>query len=208
MKTTTPPKTELDQDTAERVLKTDLSNILSKAKSGKPLSKHERTLIAKQAHPDGKTGSRQFDSMGACASALNISLGTVKKAKRSGCPAFRHGRVSESALIRWLSEHRQELGANSPLDLDSAKLADMLERIRQRKMSNDKAAGLLVDKLAVQRDAAQAMSLVFEELDRIFKHELPPSVKGLGEVEIQAICAREIERLRATLKERFEHIAD
>ena len=47
-----------------------------------------------------------FDSQSAAAATLDVSVYTIRAAKRAGCPAFRSGRVYREELLRWLDDNR------------------------------------------------------------------------------------------------------
>jgi hypothetical protein len=124
-------------------------------------------------------GKRIFDSMAQAATCLGVAMATLQRAKKSGCEAFRNGRIVESELVQWLRDHRQELGATSPMDMDSAKLAEMLERVRQRRRLNDVADGLLVKKSKVVEEFQKVATPVKAMLRQKLEIEYPPAVAGM-----------------------------
>jgi hypothetical protein len=93
-------KAVLTSDVAAKVLTADLANILKKAKSGKPLTKYERDLIAESEVKEEE--QKYFDSMKQAAAALGLPLSLLKKAKRAGCTAFQGSRVYREDLLAWV----------------------------------------------------------------------------------------------------------
>lgn len=107
---------KLNPETASQVLLADVSNILQKAKSGKPLSKYERGMIEeskKAAEAEAraaKKGKKQeeeqvFDSLKAAEAGLGVPKFLLQRAKASGdcADAFRGSRVYVTDnLTLWL----------------------------------------------------------------------------------------------------------
>ncbi|MBL9174719.1 MAG: hypothetical protein JNL10_14370 [Verrucomicrobiales bacterium] len=55
----------------------------------------------KKTH-NGATPLPVFDSIGACAGATGIPVGTIRRAKRAGCRAFNSSRVDLAELLRFM----------------------------------------------------------------------------------------------------------
>jgi len=55
-----------------------------------------------------KRNSPAYDSLRQAASATKIPLAVLKESKTRGCSAFRHGRVYEPELLKWLKQNYSE----------------------------------------------------------------------------------------------------
>lgn len=156
------PAPELDQDLADKVLATDLVNIVKKVKAGKPLSPTERKHIADsvQQRPDPRGGTLpRFSSMAHCAAVTGIPLSRLKAAKRGGCPGFdANGRVSLTQFLAW---HFNQKG-DSDMEANRARLtkaeADIRELERQERL------GALVSRDMVAKFIAEAFLSVRQRL--------------------------------------------
>ena len=59
-------------------------------------------------------------------------------------------------------------------------------------------------KTVVREQVLTHISAMFRELDKAFKHELPPRIEGAAAGEIAKICGRRLDDLRERLVESFE----
>jgi hypothetical protein len=59
-------------------------------------------------------------------------------------------------------------------------------------------------KTVVKEQVLTHVSALFRELDKAFKHELPPRIEGLSAGEIAKQCGRRLDDLRERLVEHFE----
>lgn len=89
--------------------------------------------------------------------------------------------------------------------IGEARLAILEEQKISAKRENARQAGELVPMLECQRQAAEAMSYTFSELERIAQ-TTPPALAGLDAISIFKRLKSEIERMRKTLKEKFQAI--
>jgi hypothetical protein len=97
---------------------------------------------------------RLFESMTQAATVLNIPLAVLKSAKKRGCPAFKHGRVSES-LVGWIKKN--------PAPNEEPKVSEK-ERLQAQKLSKE------IEKLDFERQKALGeYALVSEQKEAIFK---------------------------------------
>ncbi|HTJ77694.1 MAG TPA: hypothetical protein VL357_01740 [Rariglobus sp.] len=73
-----------------------------------------------------------YDSVKAAASALDLPISVLKKAKGAGCPAFRGGRVHVADFKKWLKENPIDTAGGG--DLREQKLA---QEVRRLTIAND-----------------------------------------------------------------------
>jgi hypothetical protein len=90
-----------------------------------------------------------------------------------------------------LKDNRQELGAGGiPADMDAAKLADLLEKLRSRKLANDEKEGQLTNTQALIDEARPGLEhireLVFEKLTG----EMPKAVAGFDIPQVRVYGTR------------------
>ena len=138
-----------------------------------------------------------FDSMAQCSGATGIPLSVIRNAKRSGCPGFAWHRVELAALLRWMFRE------DGTADQDwSAQLVRWNAELAKLRLDRERA--LMVDRAEVITGLRSAMVVLFGEIDRRFLNELPPVLRGLGEVEIRAKASAAVEDLRTSLRARFD----
>ncbi len=192
--TPTPPAA-LPPETAERILQTDIANVLLKCKSGRPLTRYERRLIEAQRHPrDAAEHPLFYDSMHRAAVGLKLSLAVVRRAKRMGAPGFQSGRVYPAELLPWLRKHGNEAGIG---DYDSARLAVMMEQARRLKLRNDQTEGALVRRSEVASAVVASITAAKGILRYKLEQEYPAKVAGLdipqariyGKRLVDEVCA-------------------
>jgi phage terminase Nu1 subunit (DNA packaging protein) len=180
----------LDAGTARTVLLADTSNILRKAKAGKPLTRYERSVIERSATAIPGGPDRLFDSMAAAANALGLPLPVLKTAKRAGCPAFRAGgRVHSDTLKAWLADHgeaMQSLANDSPaLQRERIRLvkaqADRLER------ENQMIAGTLIDVATVTAEWLKLTTEANRVLHDMLVDHLPPQLAGQSAEQVRLL---------------------
>lgn len=136
--------------------------------------------------------------MGAAATDLGVAFEVLTAAKRSGCKAFRAGRVHKDEIRAWLKLHprgapNQEVngnGAGVELRLKEAKAAR--EEIR---LSRER--GELLDRQAVEEAVRACSARLIAVLDREFGSELPPVLKGLDEIAIRQKVRERLARIEA-----------
>ena len=59
-------------------------------------------------------------------------------------------------------------------------------------------------KTVVREQVLTHINTLFRELDKAFKHELPPRVEGLSAGDIAKLCGRRLDGLRERLVKNFE----
>lgn len=85
-----------------------LEKIAAKRKRGRPLTSEELKLIGWQ-EDEQPAKSTSYDSIGAAAAGLGVSVSVLRKAKRAGAPGFRGSRVYPAELLPWLKEKTRPL---------------------------------------------------------------------------------------------------
>jgi phage terminase Nu1 subunit (DNA packaging protein) len=128
----------------------------------------------------------------------------LRKAKAAGCPAFDSaGRIKLGVLLRWFFSQSADTEAEQPPD-GLATWRDALNRVQTKReeIRLAKDRGQVVEFDEARRQASEAAALYFAELDRMCR-ELPPVLKGLGEVAIFEKLESRREEIRAQLNAAF-----
>ena len=102
------------------------------------------------------------------------------------------------ALFQWFARDGELLAAE--------KLKIATETARRLKMQNDIRAGHVLDAHDAERQAAEAESYYFGELDRMLR-ELPPALVGLDALQAQEVLQKFITDLRQRSREMFAAVA-
>ena len=124
-----------------------------------------------------------FDSMAACAGAMDLSDTVLRIAKERGCPAFRGSRVHRKDLEIWLENHpdiAESIGEEDLLKVDILK-----ERLRGMRIKNDVEAGRYIPK---ENLAGQLLELGMNQkrvLRAKLEDELPVKLQGLDAAEMK-----------------------
>ena len=108
------------------------------------------------------------DSMRAAAATLKVPIHVLKRLKDAGCPAFRGSRIYINEVTAWLADpsNTQSMEAD-PADIDSAKLAVLVQRARLLRIHADREEGALVPLTEVRRVYTQAVHGAKSRLLRI-----------------------------------------
>jgi hypothetical protein len=148
-----------------------------------------------------KQSTRQFPSIAAAASSLNVSETILKNAKRMGCKAFKaRGSVDEAELLKFIAEHEKELTTGGVALRDQK----MTEEIRKLRIVNDRGEGKLVLKSEVLADGHKFAAWQKDYLSQKLIKEYPSVVAGLdvagavayGRRVVAAICESTQEMLK------------
>ncbi|CAG0995231.1 hypothetical protein ARNL5_03564 [Anaerolineae bacterium] len=113
-----------------------------------------------------------YDSLGACAAATGIPLGTLKYAKRQGCSAFRGSRVYLAPFLRWLFASPERSRVNYDREraqhvvLQNAKLKVELGQLKRELIPAEEVTHL----------GAELGSAIRKVLTRL--HRVAPSLEG------------------------------
>ncbi len=186
-------QTNLDPTTATRVLDLDVANLIAKSKSGKPLSKHERQLIAMHTQPKtfpaaaGGTPTKFAKSKSALAKALAIARNTLEtylalpdapKETPAGWPV--------QAVKDFILQNSRDtaLAAKMDADLGTLKRWHVYEQARAQKMRNDERENILAPVKELKAQLADFVSTIQNEFDRL-PRIMATELSGLGPVEIE-----------------------
>lgn len=150
------------------------------------------------------TKKTQKPTQKALARRLKISPQLVSYHVKAGCP------VPLNDVDGW-RDYLAEVGREGSLPED---IREAIGKARARLLEaqairaereNKVAAGEMMLTADAERQAAEAMALTFSELERLCR-ECPPSFEGLPAIEIYKRFTAQIEKIRATLREKFESI--
>lgn len=123
-----------------------------------------------------KSKNRVFDSMKACAAALNVSVDVVRRIKESGSTAFQGSRINAEQFQKDLSAYGERKKVEGKLSLRDQKL---LEEIRRLKLENDESESRLISKAWVVSRIAACGSKVRGILRQKLEIEYPNAAAGL-----------------------------
>lgn len=108
-----------------------------------------------------------YESIAACAAALNINPSLLKIAKRNGCNAFlTGGRINTYTVVRFLFEMLSTSKAELPEGFSSWMDVLNSERAKREKIKREKEDQTVLDYPTAEAAAADAESFYFGELDR------------------------------------------
>lgn len=130
-----------------------------------------RKTLKKTHTESGKPAPRKplpgtFDSLSACSGATGIPVAVLKKAKRSGCPAFENTRVAFVPLLTWLFQKAGDETVDWP-----AKFREFQARREELKYEREAEALIAVtDVREMDAAAVTAWSLARVRLEQ----EWPP----------------------------------
>ena len=149
-----------------------------------------------------KKQHRKRQTKASLAARLGLSRSTLHEWKAKGCPVDE----GDQAVLSWaMSASRRGFESD---DIRVAKLEVLTETGRRLKLANDAKQDLTILKTDVQAVMAKAMALLFAEMERKFSLELPPALKGLGEVEIQKQLLDAIMAFKETLRGQWSGIIE
>jgi hypothetical protein len=87
---------------------------------------------------------------------------------------------------------------------DQALLKKKQIEIERETFKLDVERGKYELKTVVREQVLTHVNTLFRELDKAFKHELPPRVEGLSAGDVAKLCGRRLDDLRARLVKSFE----
>lgn len=118
-----------------------------------------------------------FDTMKQAASALELPLKILKKAKGAGCPAFRGSRVYREPLQEWLKENKEQIVASR--SKEDVQIEKLLEEVRKLRISNDQKEKLVILKDKVKACNAACVDRVRTILEQKLENEYPSAVSQM-----------------------------
>lgn len=143
-----------------------------------------------------------YDSIASCASSVGIPVPVLRKAKKSGCPAFRSNRVYLGELLPWLFAQGEDAAVGNWAD------ALVEAKAKRERLKLDREKGEVISRDLVKSAVQTGVAAVFSGLDKRFVNELPPVLKGLDELAIRDRCRGQIERMKADLMKEFAAIEE
>lgn len=117
-----------------------------------------------------------YDSMAAASAAMGISIEVMKRAKKSGCAAFRGSRVHAAELRQFISQNSEALQAVGD---DSLKDQKTSLEIRKLKRIEDTADRVLVKKTEVAAAICRILGQIASISESKLVNEWPSAVAGL-----------------------------
>lgn len=121
-----------------------------------------------------------YDSMGAAAAGLGVTVAFLKWAKSKGAPGFRSTRIFAEEFQPWLEAHRGEM-TDDKRALECQLLSEKIKINRVERMKLEGLYTLTSEWESWQiRKAEQLKALMTD----IFKRQLPPKLEGLRAAEI------------------------
>ena len=143
-----------------------------------------------------------YDSIAACANAVGIPVPVLRKAKKSGCPAFRSNKVYLGELLPWLFAQGEDSAVGNWAD------ALVEAKAKRERLKLEREKGEVIGRDLVKSAVQTGVAAVFAGLDKRFVNELPPVLKGLDELAIRDRVRASIERLKADLMKEFAKIEE
>lgn len=195
---------QFDSATAKKVLLADVSNILSKAKSGTPLSKHERGIIARAAEEGPVDHLPEWAETTAQAARLTgYSRATLHQWRKDGCPAFKsNSKVNLHELSQWIAATGRRPTARPPQN-DLTRERARLARAQARKveLQNKLAEKILVEPAEVERILWQNWLMPLKQALDALPAEVAPRVNPQDPALAERVLVESWERIKATLLE-------
>jgi hypothetical protein len=138
-----------------------------------------------------------YESMPQCTGATGIPTSVLKKAKRSGCAAFKTGsRIALGPLIKWLFD-----GGG-----DSTDWKDHYNKFHalREEVAHKRESGVTILFSAVIQFLGDLIhSFFFGELDRLAQ-TLPAVLQGRSALEISLTLKEQFDKTKTGLKDRLE----
>lgn len=140
-----------------------------------------------------------YDSMEQMANATCIPLEIIRAAKKSGCTFVKHNRCDVGVFIKWYFE------------------TNLSDEEKENWTRRDKRASALIKEVELKRKEHSVIDYLiaktfmrdlvsncfFGELERLVT-ELPASLKGLNEVQINAECSKQVEQIKLALEKKLQ----
>lgn len=182
----------IDASAAEKVLQADLANIVRKVKQGKPLSKGERELLARQRAKQGT----QVSSAVALAERLGVDRRTLNRwSKEPGFPKRSSEGFDVDAVREWVAANG--LKTSRAGELNEEKKRAEIEKIR---LEIDIKRGLYIPKEEVVRDLGRYV-FTLKTLLQTAATTLAPQIVGLTVPEALELLRKEHHEILRTLSE-------
>lgn len=164
-------------------------NYFRRLKGGYPLEEAIKgCFLARAEEAESANGLPVFQSIAQAANRTGIPVAVFKQEKKLGSDAFQYSRVNLGKFLRGLFSRD---GESENWGDYFNKFRAMREKIRWQE---DAHKSLPADEVffAINR----AKSALFSQLDRFFKLELPPALKGMSEQQIEERLAESALKLK------------
>ena len=114
--------------------------------------------------------------------------------------------LSDENIATWnrRDPHKHNGNGSKPNPRDAAFIARQNIEAEKAQFDLDVKRGKYVLKSVITECILRNVGLFVRELDKLFKHELPPRLEGLSAGEIGKVCGRRLDELRERLVEHFE----
>lgn len=147
-----------------------------------------------------KTPQKTRKTMTSLAANIGVSRTTLYSWKEAGAPVDK----GEGEILEWaMAENRRGSDNN---EMRAAKLGVLRETERRLKIANDEKSKDILKREDVERDAAQAMGLLWQTLDRAFGYELPPDLFGRSVQEIETRLGVQLDKFKEVLRLEFRRV--
>ena len=136
-------------------------------------------------------------TISAKAASIGVSRSTLYAWKEAGAPIDK----GEGAILEWaMAENRR--GSDTD-EMRAAKLGVLRQTERRLKIANDEKSKDILKRADVEREAAQAMGLLWQTLDKAFGYELPPDLVGRNVGEIATLLGVQLDKFKGVLRLEF-----
>jgi hypothetical protein len=154
-------------------------------------------------------------SIKAAAAMLGVDPEEVREAKEAGAPGFKYAMVDLAAFVPWFIAWVRSGGAapQGELPLGGQRKVSARSQVDEwtakiKQLDYEERVGLVVKKGDITKGLAAIVPAFFEDLDRVFRNEMPPKLVGLRELEIRAKCAEKVEQFKASLHISFAKLLE
>ena len=115
-------------------------------------------------------------------------------------------RYADENIAYWNKRdpHKQNGNGSSPNPRDAAFIKRQNIAAEKEQFDLEVKRGKFELKTVVREQVLTHINTLFRELDKAFKHELPPRVEGLSAGDIAKLCGRRLDGLRERLVKNFE----
>jgi hypothetical protein len=141
----------------------------------------------------------QFDSINQAAAASDVPIAALKLAKKSGCSAFKHGRVDLREFLAWWFKE----GTDGEIGIDWSREHKKEQTLRERIKREDEEGEVVKFAEVTRFYDSYIGQKVFGELEQMAQ-ELPRNLKGKDETTIHSTVVERIERLKEGLQSSWQ----
>ena len=113
-------------------------------------------------------------------------------------------RYADENISYWNRRDPQKRNGSTPNPRDAAFIARQNIQAEKEQFDLDVKRGKYELKAKIKEQVLTHVTACFRELDKAFKHELPPRVEGMKAIDIAKINGRRLDDLRERLVKNFE----